>query len=636
MTLREKIASAPDQPGSYLFRDAEGTVLYVGKTISLRKRLHDWFSPSSRPSSPWGEVMLDRVADIEYIVVDSEVEALILEWNLIREYEPQFNIRLADDKSYPYLKLTTEEPYPRLVIVRELPKSARPTVGPVRGPRSFQEPRKRELHRVSQGKYFGPYPSTRAMRQMVRLASELFGLRSCRHRLEPGKPAPSCLDRHIFRCAGPCTGATLEEYAEVVRQVELFLEGRTDEVRAQLEAEMRDAAEKLQYERAARFRDKLLALDKATETQKMIAGDAARDEDVIAAAVSGDRAVVQRLCIRAGKLVDREQHVLTRAMERSPEEVLGAFLTLYYAGATYVPRDVLLSHEVAEAGELAAALSGLRGTKVEVLRPQRGEKRRLVELALSNAELAVESLQATQTERARVAHDTLADLTEALDLATPPARIECFDISNIQGHFATGSMVVFEAAFPAKGAYRRFRVRCSPGEPNDYAMMEEIIRRRLTAAAKGDEKFLPLPDLIVVDGGKGQLNVALRVLRETGHGAIPAIGLAKEQEEVFVPGRSEPAPMAEHLRARYLLQRLRDEAHRFAIGHHRDLRSKRLSRSFLDEVPGIGPARKRELLRAFRSVSALRGASVAELAAVKGMTLAAARTLRSYLEGVEA
>jgi len=636
MTIREKVASAPDRPGSYVFRDAEGKVLYVGKTVSLRKRLHDWFSPSSRPASPWGEVMLERVADIEYTVVDSEVEALILEWNLIREHEPQFNIRLADDKSYPYLKLTTEEPYPRLVVVRELPKAARPTVGPVRGPRSFQEPRKRELHRVSQGRYFGPYPSTRAMRRMIRLASELFGLRSCRHKLEPGKPRPPCLDRHLLRCAGPCTGATPEDYAEAVRQVELFLEGKTDEVRAQLEREMRQAAEQLQFERAARFRDKLIALAKATETQKVIADDAARDADVIAAAVSGDRAVVQRLCIRAGKLVDRDEHVLTRAMDRSREEVLGAFLTQYYAGATHVPREVLLSHDVAEGETLAAALTGLRGTKVEVLRPQRGEKRRLMEMALSNAEVALETLQTTQAERSRVAQETLADLAEALGLEAPPERIECFDISNIQGHFATGSMVAFQNAFPAKGAYRRFRVRCNPGEPDDYAMMEEVIRRRMTAAERGEAKFLPLPGLLVVDGGKGQLNVALRVLSETAHADIPAIGLAKEQEDVFLPGRADPVPMEQHLRARYLLQRMRDEAHRFAISHHRDLRSKRLSRSFLDDVPGIGPRRKRELLRAFRSPAALKAASLEELAAVKGMTQTAARTLRSYLEGVEA
>jgi excinuclease ABC subunit C len=635
MTLQEKVASAPDKPGSYVFRDAEGHVLYVGKTISLRKRLRDWFAASTRVSSPWGSVMLDRVADIQYTVVDSELEALILEWNLIREHEPQYNIRLADDKSYPYLKLTTEEPYPRLVVVRELPKAARPMVGSVRGPRSFQEPRKRELHRVSQGRYFGPYPSTRAMRQMIRLASELFGLRSCRYKLEPGKPPPPCLDRHIFRCAGPCTGATPEEYQEVVRRVELFLEGKTDEVRHALERDMKEAAEGLQFERAARLRDKLLALDKATATQKMIAGDAARDEDVVAAAVRGDRAVVQRLCIRAGKLVDREQHVLTRAMDRSPEEVLGAFLTQYYAGATHIPRDVLLSHDVPENEALAAALSDLRGTNVSVIRPQRGEKRRLVELALSNAELALEQLQATHDERARVSEETLADLTEALSLAVPPRRIECFDISNIQGHLATGSMVVFQDAYPARGAYRRFRVRTSAGEPNDYAMMEEVIGRRLAAGDAGDAKFLPLPDLMVVDGGKGQLNVALRVLAETGHQAIPSLGLAKEQEEVFVPGRSGPVPMEGHLRARYLLQRLRDEAHRFAISHHRDLRSRGLSRSFLDEVTGIGPARKRELLKAFRSAKALRAASVEELASVKGMTEAAARALKTHLEGVE-
>jgi excinuclease ABC subunit C len=633
MTLREKIDAAPDKPGSYMFRDADGVVLYVGKTISLRKRLHDWFAPSSRAHSPWGDIMVGRVADIEYTVVDSEVEALLLEWNRIREHDPQFNVRLADDKSYPYLKLTTDEPYPRLVLLRELPRAARPTIGAIRGPRSFQDPKARVLHRVSQGRYFGPYTSTKAMRRMMRMASELFGLRPCKHRIDPTKPAPPCLDRHIRRCAGPCTGkVTPEEYAEVVRQVELFLEGKTDEIRGRLEREMRAAADALNFERAARFRDKIIALDRATETQKAIADDAARDADVIATHVIGDRGMVERLCIRRGKLIDQEQHVLTHAMDRPPEEVLGAFVSQYYAGATHVPREVLLSHDLPEMQALAAALSELRGSKVTVSVPQRGEKRRLVEMAQRNAQVALETLLSTEAEQERLAAATLADLAEALDLDEAPVRIECFDISSIQGHMATGSMVVMGNAEPAKHAYRRFRVRCSEGEPNDYAMMREVLVRRLSAADAGSEKFRPLPDLLVVDGGKGQLNVALEVLAETGHADIPALGLAKEHEDVYVPGRPDPVPMQEHVRAHHLLQRLRDEAHRFAIAHHRDLRTKHARRSVLDAAPGIGPARKRELLRTFRSVRAIRDASVEDIAAVRGMSRSAAEALKEYLE----
>ncbi len=633
MTLEEKIKVAPDKPGSYVFKDADGTVLYVGKTISLRKRLSDWFSSSSTSRSPWGDVMMARAADVEYTVVDSEVEALVLEWNLIREHEPLFNVRLADDKSYPYLKLTTDEPFPRLMIVRELPKAARPQIGSIRGPRGFQDPKKRELHRSSKGKYFGPYTSTKAMRRMIRMASELFGLRPCRHKIEPGQQPPPCLDRHIRRCAGPCMGnVTPDEYGEVVRQTELFLEGKTDEVQMRLAGEMRKAAEDLNYERAACFRDKLVALEKATQSQKVIAEDAARDQDIIAAAVSGDRAAVQRLCIRRGKLVDREQHILTRAMSRPPEEVLAAFLSQYYASATHIPREVLLSHDVAEMESLAAALSELRGTKVTVARPQRGGKRRLVELALDNARVGLEALQSTEAERRRIAQETLNDLAEALDLDALPHRIECFDISNIQGQMATGSMVVFEDAEPAKSAYRRFRVRCE-GEPNDYAMMKEVVSRRIAAAERGDAKFLPLPDLIVVDGGKGQLNVALQVLAEMDRAELPAIGLAKEHEDVFVPGRSDPVSMEDHVRAHWLLQRLRDEAHRFAITHHRDLRTKRGRRSALDDIPGIGPTRKRALLRAFGSIKAMQEASVDELAAVKGMSRPAAEAVRERLAG---
>lgn len=637
MTLRQKIEAAPDAPGSYLFRDADGTVLYVGKTISLRKRLRDWFAPGSRGRSGWGDIMIGRVADVEYTVVDSEAEALVLEWNLIREHEPQFNIRLADDKSYPYLKLTTEEPFPRLVVVRELPKKARPLVGVPRGPRSFQDPKKRELYRVSEGRYFGPYTSSKAMRRVMRMASELFGLRPCKHRIDPTKPPPPCLDRHIHRCAGPCTGAvTREAYAEIVRQVELFLEGKTDEVRARLEQEMKTAAEALNFERAARFRDKLRALERATEGQKAIADDAARDEDVIAAHMHGDRAVVQRLCIRRGKLIDQEQHILSRTAGRTPEEVLGAFVSQYYAAATYVPRNVLLSHAVSEIESLAPALSELRGTRVTVSVPQRGEKRRLVEMAERNARLGLETLLNTEAEKARIARQLLGDLAEAVGLESPPNRIECFDISNIQGHLATGSMVVFEGAEPKPSAYRRFRVRCSKGEPNDYAMMREVLLRRFRAAAQGNPKFLPLPDLVVVDGAKGQLNVACEVLTETGYGTIPALGLAKEHESVYVPERPEPVSMDDHMDARYLLQRLRDEAHRFAITHHRDLRTKQAKRSALDDVPGIGPVRKRELLKAFRSLKALREASVEEIATVRGMTRAAAEALKEHLDEVQA
>jgi excinuclease ABC subunit C len=465
------------------------------------------------------------------------------------------------------------------------------------------------------------------------MASELFGLRPCKHRIDPDRPPPPCLDRHLHRCAGPCTGqVTPEQYAEIVRQVELFLDGKTEDVRARLVHEMQTAAEALNFERAARFRDKVAALDQATEGQKMIAGDAARDEDVVAAVVAGDRAAVHQLFIRRGKLVGQEHRTLTHAMDRPPAEVLGEFASRYYAEAAYVPREVLLSHPIPEMDALSAALSELRGTRVLVTVPQRGEKRRLVEMAEQNAEAALASLLSTEAEQERVARETLADLGDALGLDGPPQRIECFDVSNLQGHMATGSMVVMENAQPARNRYRRFRVRCSEGEPNDYLMLREVLARRLGAADAGRANFLPWPDLIVVDGGKGQLNVALDVLRETGHADIPAIGLAKEQEDVFAPDRRDPLPMQGHTRARHLLQRLRDEAHRFAITHHRDLRAKGARRSLLDGVPGIGPTRKRELLRAFRSVRALREAPVDAIAGVRGMSRPAAERLKEYLE----
>jgi excinuclease ABC subunit C len=631
--IERKLPTIPDLPGAYLMRDEAGEILYVGKARSLRKRLRQHFRENA-PTYGWTQQLYARVRDIEYIVTQSELEAFILEANLIKEHKPRYNIRLTDDKSYPYLKLT-EELYPRLMVLRDLPKNAR-VVRPGRpGVRRFHDPKRHEVH-GAEGRVFGPYPDARSMWRVLRLVPQIFGLRSCRRALDGTPNGKPCLNFHIGRCVGPCRGLEAvprEEYAEIVRQTARFLDGRTDDILWDLESQMQAAAAELQFERAAKLRDKIRAVRRATEGQVMVATEG-RDQDVVGVALAGDRAMVVLFEVRAGRLVKQDQYVFGRVKGRSGAEVLDAFLTQHYAEAQVVPTEVLLSEEVPDMGEWEELLSEARGTRVHVRCPQRGEKRRLTELAVKNAQVGLAALGKSRAEQQRAAQQSLADLAAALQLPAPPKRVECFDISTTQGKDSVGSQVVFTDGVPDKKAYRRYRMRQTEGKPDDFAMMAEMIRRRLRRGLAGDEKFLPLPDLILVDGGKGQLSTAVRVLQEEGLDKIPAAGLAKQEEEVFVPGRSEPVDMEDHPTAQFLLQRIRDEAHRFAITHHRGLRDSQLTRSALDGAPGIGPARRRELLRAFPSVQAMAHATVEELAAVKGMNRPAAEALLRFLTRV--
>ena len=628
MIAKRDLRTVPDAPGTYIIKADDGEVLYVGKARSLRKRLATWFA--GRPKhSPWADVMMRRAAGFEYIVTASDMEALILESNLIKEHKPKYNVKLADDKSYPYLKLTLEEPYPRLRILRELPKDS--VVGKP-GRRMLHDPKTRDVHRLREGRYFGPYGSAKAMRRTMRIVQELFKICSCSRKLVPGRRSGGvCLQYHIGRCMGPCTGkVSPEEYRAVLDDVILFLEAKHTDIVKRLREDMKTAAEGLDFERAARLRDKADAIEKVVEEQRVVARQE-RDEDVLAVAAADGRACVQTFRVRAGKLIDQDHYMLDHATGHDMPAVLEGFLKQFYDQATSLPREVLVSEELEDADVLAEWLSSLAGVKVRVFRPQRGEKRRLVEMARSNAAAALEAHLKSQHERRLLAEAAMAELQEVLGLTRMPRRIEAYDISNTSGREAVGSMVVFQDAEPHKAGYRRFKMHATEGRPNDYAMMGEMLRRRCRRAAEGDEKFGVLPDLLLVDGGQGQLNVALEALNEFGIEDVDVVGLAKEFEQIYTPGRHRPIALPDDSRGRRLLERVRDEAHRFARAYHRKLRDRRVKGSVLERVPGIGPARRRALLRHFGSIAALRGASVEELAGVKGMTGTAAQALREHL-----
>ena len=626
--LEQKIRSSPREPGTYIFKDEEARPIYVGKAADLHARLLQHYRGDS--VGGWAEVMHERARDVDWIVTRSETEALLLEANLIKQHKPLYNIRLADDKSYPYLRITDER-FPRLLVVRDLPNDAQVRVPGGRGRlrRGFHDPKRKEVFGMGGGHVFGPYPQAQVMWRLRDIAGQVFGLRHCRRDLDPARPQRPCLNFHIKRCVGPCRGdVSPEEYRRVVDQVEMLLEGRTDEVRKQFQERMAEAAELLDFERAASYRDKIKVLAAASEEQLMNAAEE-RDQDVIAVATEEDFAVVELFPVRQGRLLAPQHYSFSHVRGRRTHEVIAAALTVHYSETALPPRYLLLPEALPDRGEWESMLGELREARVELLVPQRGEKRRMVELAEKNARM---NLIRLQEERGRKRHENLAalaDLAEVLQIPERPARIECYDISNLQGREAVGSMVVFTDGLPDKKRYRRFKIWLE-GQPNDYAMMAEMIRRRLKRGLAGDEKFLPLPDLVLVDGGKGHVSTAAAVLEEEGL-ALPLAGLAKKQEEVFLPGQPDPLDMESHPRGWFLLQRVRDEAHRFALAYHTGLRSKQITRSQIDQVSGIGHTRRAALFRAFPSVHAMSEASVDELAAVAGMNLSAAENLHRFL-----
>ncbi len=611
--LASALAKLPAKPGVYLMKDARGTVLYVGKAQSLRSRVRSYW----QKAAPGGEVhrirsVIDRVADVEVTQTDSVSEALLLEANLIKRYRPRFNVRLKDDKSYPYIKVTLGDEFPRIERTRKL---------------------------VNDGsRYFGPYASASSVDESMNLVRRLFPFRTCTIEIKDGERALQrpCLLYHIKRCQGPCiTAISKADYRQDIAQVELFLEGRQETLVKALQGEMSSTAERMDYERAAVLRDKIRAIERTMESQKM-AAFAKTELDLLGLARQDNQAAIQLFVIRDGKLIGRDVFLLEAAREATDDEVLASFVEQYYARAGSVPREVYLPAEVAEGAVLETFLAERRGGPVRLKVPQRGEKRELLALATRNATETLAREQARWLADEDKTLVALEELAAALGLPGPPLRIECYDISNFQGSESVGSMVVFEDGKPRSGEYRRFRIKTVTGA-NDFASLQEVLRRRFRSAKTGEEgveeaRRWAMPDLVIVDGGKGQVSAAKVVLDELGLHDLPMAGLAKEREELFPPGQVDPILLPATSPALYLVQRLRDEAHRFAITYHRDLRARKAVRSAFDDLPGVGPKRKRELLKVFGSIKRVRDAPVEQIAAVPGISAALAARIKATLE----
>jgi excinuclease ABC subunit C len=612
--LAATLKRLPDRPGVYLMKDARGTVLYVGKAQSLGSRVRSyWQKQTGSADFHLIRSVIDKIADLEYTMTDSVSEALLLEINLVKRYRPRYNVRLKDDKSYPFIKITLAEDFPRVERTRRLPADG--------------------------SRYFGPYASASSVDEAMNLIRRLFPFRTCTLDIHEGRAAIErpCLLYHIKRCQAPCVGyISKTDYRAQIEQIERFLEGRQEVVARALTDQMHAASEATEYERAAALRDKVRAIERTMESQKM-AAHASTEEDVLGLARQDHQAAVQLFAVRGGKMVGRDVFLLDAPRELEDATVLEGFVLQYYERATSVPPTVLLPALPEDSSELEAFLTARRGAAVHLRVPQRGEKRALLELATRNA------TETLAREHARWLADqgktlaALEELSEALGLAGPPLRIECYDISNFQGAQSVGSMVVFEDGRPRTGEYRRFRIKTVQGA-NDYASHQEVLRRRFKRAKSGEEgseeelRWL-LPDLVVIDGGKGQLSAAKEVLDELGYGDLAVVGLAKEREEIFLPGREEPILLSTTSPALYLMQRLRDEAHRFAITYHRSLRAKAATHSAFDDLPGVGPKRRASLLRVFGSAKRVREAPLEQIAAVPGIGSALAAKIKTGLEG---
>jgi len=615
--LRKQLAALPARPGVYIMRNVAGEVIYVGKAARLRDRVRSYFG-SPHGLEPKTRALREQIDDFEYIVVSSPAEALLLEAALIKRHQPFFNIRLKDDKRYPYLKIDVQNPWPRVSITRRIENDG--------------------------ARYFGPYASAGSVRATLDLTKKLFPWRSCTKEITGRDPRP-CLDYYIKRCIAPCTAyCTKEEYDEVIQQVILFLEGKADDVLRRLRKQMDDAAERLEFERAAQLRDQIRAIERTVERQH-VATTRNEDADIFGLARDGDDACVQVFFIRGTQMIGRDSFMLAGVRDEPDATVLANFLLQYYEGAQYIPRLVAVPAQPEDRESIEELLTGKRGSRVEIRIPARGEKRRLVDLAAENAREALAVARVRWLADSSKTELALEQLREELSLPEIPRRIECYDNSNIQGTSPVSSMVVFIDGRPAPNQYRRFRVKTVQGA-NDFATMQEVLRRRFgrhartaeTAAADNtpgadaaSADAWDLPDLVIVDGGKGQLSAALEVMHELGVHHIPVVGLAKRHEEIFVPDDDEPIVLPRGSEALFLVQRIRDEAHRFAITFHRQVRGKSSIQSALDTIPGIGPKRKKALLKKFGSVKAIREADVDEIAATVGFTRALAERVKAQL-----
>jgi len=591
----------PAKPGVYLFKDKEGKVIYVGKAANLKSRVRSYFGTPSNLSSKT-QRLVSNIQDLELVVTGSEQEALILECDMIKKHTPKYNASLKDNKTFPYLKIDISEDWPGVCITRRVQKDG--------------------------ARYFGPFASAGSVRKTLRLIKKIFPYRSCSKRID-GKDKRPCLDYYIHQCLGPCIGAVeKDEYREVINQVILFLQGKQELILRELNAKMKAAAQRLQFERAALLRDQIDAIENVIEGQR-IATTLQGEKDIIGLAQNETLAYVELFSIRNNKLIGQDHFIMEGTQGDSPRQIMTSFVKQYYASASYIPYLILLQHPVDEPAVLSQWLGQQRGRKVELQVPQRGAKKKLVDTVAENAARGLELAQ-LQEMKAEVISSGLQELKDRLRLPKMPRRIECYDVSNIQGTLAVGSMVVLEKGWPKPAHYRRFRIKTVAGA-DDYAMIQETLRRRFKRGMTGEGAWGIVPDLVLIDGGKGQLNAALEVRQELGLASIPMASLAKENEEVFIPGHPQPAYIPKDSPALHILQRARDEAHRFAISYHQKLRRKGFITSALDNIPGIGPKRKKALLRQFGSIEAIKEASLEELSQTEGITLALAKKVKEQL-----
>jgi excinuclease ABC subunit C len=657
--LEHTLAQIPDSPGVYMMIGADERVLYIGKAISLRSRVRSYFQDSvAHPTRV--QAMVAKVADVRTIVTSNEVEALILEANLIKRHQPPFNVRLRDDKRYPYLKVTSET-FARVVFTRML--------------------------RDDGARYFGPYTNAHGLRELIDLIRTVFPLRTCTEPIDGRRRRP-CLQYHIKRCLAPCVGYQSEaEYDALVEEVVLFLEGRQEALLSRLQAEMQQSAADYNFEAAARLRDRIIAVRRVTEEQKVV-WRSRIDMDLIGLARARGQACMQVFMVRAGKLLAQEHFILDGVADQRDEEIVREFLEQFYAarasgtggglsarvlspmavreardqqvpvpekvgarvrnlGAAAIPKEVLVATLPSDRETIEKWLSELKGQRVRVVRAQRGPRAEYLRLVEKNAEQNLKAFLAHQEVQETASARALTDLAAALDLPEPPHRIECYDVSNIQGTNPVASMVVFIEGRAKKSDYRKFKIQYDRG-PNDFAMMQETLRRRLRYLRSDSgpgvqstvhrsttkrEKFHQKPDLLLIDGGKGQLSAVAEVLSEMDMTGIPVAGLAKENEWLYLPEQSEPIVLPPNSAALHLVMRIRDEAHRFAVEYHRKRRAKAMTASQLDALAGVGPVRRKRLMSAFGSIAAIRRASVDEIAAVKGMSPALASSVKAALGG---
>jgi len=598
MDLQVKLENLPSQPGVYLLKDEEGKIIYVGKAKSLKNRVKSYFQ--SGVEHPRTQALVSRIRDFEVLVTDSEMEALILESNLIKEHKPRYNVNLKDDKRYPYVKVTVDEPFPRILVVRRPKKD--------------------------KAKYFGPYTNAKGMRQSLRLLRKLFPVRNCNHVLPSKRKIRVCLDFHIKRCQGPCEGLVSEkEYREMINTVLLFLAGKNKVLIEELKRRMSRLAEEENFEEAARVRDQLKAVENMMQRQKVVEREII-DRDIIAFARDGSDVCMATLQVRDGVLIGRQHFYLKADKDVSDSEVMNSFLKQYYMNAAIIPQQVILPLDIEDKDIIQKWLNEKSEKKVELIIPQKGEKAGLLNLATQNAQLLLMELLIQKKKIKKAVPPSVIALKKDLYLSTFPRQIVAFDISNLGAADAVGSLVFFEDARPKKSEYRKFKIKTVEGQ-DDFAMMEEVVKRYFFRLLEEKKK---LPDMVLIDGGKGQLSSALQVLNEMGIKETNVIGLAKRLDEVFLPGKESSLMIPRSSSSLRLLQRIRDEAHRFAITYHRDLREKKVTKSELDEIEGIGKIRKKMLLLKFGSVEAIKQATLEELLKTENINKKVAEMVYSY------